>query len=70
MIKVFDVMAVLGTSDARAMAAGVSMATIPTMAGLVVALSGLFFSVRLRQHIEPGRLEAAELLRDSGGERT
>jgi biopolymer transport protein ExbB len=41
MIQVFDVMAVAGTGDARAMASGVSMATVPTMAGMVGALSGV-----------------------------
>jgi biopolymer transport protein ExbB len=29
------------------MASGVSMATIPTMAGMVAALSGMYFSARL-----------------------
>ncbi len=43
MIRVFDVMTVMGTGNARAMAGGVSQATIPTMAGLVAALSGLYF---------------------------
>ena len=47
MISVFDVMAVQGTSNARLMAAGISMATMPTMAGMVAALSGVFFSTRL-----------------------
>lgn len=42
MIRVFDVMAFSGTGNARAMARGVSSATIPTMAGLVSALSGLY----------------------------
>jgi len=42
MINVFQVMAVSGTGNARSMAAGVSMATIPTMAGMVGALSGVF----------------------------
>ncbi len=42
MIKVFDVMAVLGTSNAREMASGVSAATLPTMAGMVLALSGMY----------------------------
>lgn len=42
MIEVFDVMAVMGTGSARAMAAGVSKATIPTMAGMVGALTGIF----------------------------
>jgi biopolymer transport protein ExbB len=43
MITVFEVMAVTGSGNARSMAAGVSMATIPTMAGMVGALSGVFF---------------------------
>ena len=42
MIAVFQVMAVTGGGNARSMAAGVSMATIPTMAGMVGALSGVF----------------------------
>ena len=42
MIEVFNVMAVTGGGDARALAGGVSHATIPTMAGMVVALSGIF----------------------------
>jgi len=43
MIKVFDVMALTGSSNARLMAGGVFQATIPTMAGMTVALSGLYF---------------------------
>lgn len=43
MIAVFDVMALTGTGNARLMASGISMATIPTMAGMVAALSGLYF---------------------------
>jgi len=49
MIEVFDVMATAGNSNARAMAEGVSKATIPTMAGMVAAISGLYFSVRLKR---------------------
>jgi len=49
MIEVFDVMAAAGNSNARAMASGVSKATIPTMAGMVAAISGLYFSVRLQR---------------------
>lgn len=41
MISVFQVMAVSGSGNVRAMAAGVSQATIPTMAGMVGALSGV-----------------------------
>jgi biopolymer transport protein ExbB len=47
MIEVFDVMAIAGNGNPRAMASGVSKATVPTMAGMVAALSGLYFSVRL-----------------------
>ena len=62
MIEVFDVMAITGSSNARAMAAGVSKATIPTMAGMVVALSGLYFSVRLKQWADDETEEIADLL--------
>ena len=47
MIEVFQVMAFSGGGDARAMAGGVSKATLPTMAGMVVALSGVFASIYL-----------------------
>ncbi len=49
MIEVFEVMALTGSGNARAMASGVSKATIPTMAGMVAALSGLYLSVRLNR---------------------
>lgn len=41
MIEVFEVMAFSGSGNPRSMAAGVSKATIPTMAGMVAALSGV-----------------------------
>lgn len=62
MIQVFDVMAVLGTGNARAMAGGVSMATMPTMAGMVVAISGLFFSAHLQQRADVESQRAADLI--------
>lgn len=49
MIQVFDVMALSGNGNPRAMAAGVSRATVPTMAGMVIAISGLFCLARLDQ---------------------
>lgn len=49
MIEVFDVMAITGTGSARSMASGVSKATIPTMAGMVGALSGVFASTWLQR---------------------
>ena len=47
MVQVFDVMAITGTGNARLMAGGVSAATIPTMSGLVAALSGLYLATFL-----------------------
>ncbi|MBD2857888.1 MotA/TolQ/ExbB proton channel family protein [Spongiibacter sp. KMU-158] len=44
MIEVFNIMAVTGGGDAKSMAGGVSKATIPTMAGMVAALSGVFIN--------------------------
>lgn len=49
MVSVFDTIAVTGTSDAKAMASGIYRATLPTMAGLMLALSGLYFSHHLQQ---------------------
>jgi biopolymer transport protein ExbB len=51
MIEVFNALAVTA-GDAKAMASGVSKATIPTMAGMVASLSGMFantFIERLAQ---------------------
>ncbi|WP_446831739.1 MotA/TolQ/ExbB proton channel family protein [Candidatus Foliamicus sp.] len=49
MIEVFDVMAVEGSGNPRSMASGVSKATIPTMAGMVGALSGVFWITYLKR---------------------
>jgi biopolymer transport protein ExbB len=52
MIEVFDVMAISGSGNARSMASGVSKATIPTMAGMVGALSGVFLITMITRSIE------------------
>lgn len=49
MIEVFTVLSVNGGSDVRSMAGGVSRATIPTMAGMVAALAGVFALTYLNQ---------------------
>ena len=49
MIDVFTVLSITGGGDAKSMAAGVSRATIPTMAGMVAALSGVFANVYISQ---------------------
>ena len=51
MMEVFDVMAVSGSGNARAMASGISKATIPTMAGMVAALSGLYFTISMDRFV-------------------
>lgn len=51
MIEVFDVMAA-GGGNTRGMAAGVSKATLPTMAGMVAAISGMLFHVQLERFAE------------------
>lgn len=42
MIQVFEVVAVQGSGNARAIASGVSAATLPTLSGMVLALSGIY----------------------------
>ncbi|MEX0914622.1 MAG: biopolymer transporter ExbD, partial [Wenzhouxiangellaceae bacterium] len=42
MIEVFQVITDTGSSNARLMASGISKATIPTMTGLAVSLTGVF----------------------------
>ncbi len=49
MIEVFNIMAVTGGGDAKSMAGGVQQATIPTMAGMVAALSGVFANTYVTQ---------------------
>lgn len=44
MVAVFDIMAITAGADAKAMSAGVSRATIPTMAGMIASLSGILFT--------------------------
>jgi biopolymer transport protein ExbB len=51
MVAVFDAMATQG-GNARSMASGVSMATIPTMAGMVASLSGVMATTYLQSKID------------------
>lgn len=62
MINVFDVMAVTGTGNARAMASGVSQATIPTMAGMVIAIAGLYFSQLINERVNSETYTLNDLL--------
>lgn len=49
MIEVFSVLSLTGGGDAKSMAGGVSKATIPTMAGMVAAISGVFANTYLQR---------------------
>jgi len=44
MIETFDVIALFGTGNARALASGISVALVTTQTGLLIAIPGLFFS--------------------------
>ena len=61
MIKVFQVLAVSGSGNVRAMAGGVSQATVPTMAGMVGALSGVLLVTLLTRRA----MREVEFLEDS-----
>jgi len=67
MIEVFEVLAVLGTGNPRAMSTGVAKATIPTMAGMTIALSGLFFKFDLANRVERYQEEARVFFKDNVG---
>ena len=63
MIQVFDVVAALGTGNARAMASGIARATLPTMAGMVVALPGLYFCLQLEHQVNRSVEQLTDRLR-------
>jgi biopolymer transport protein ExbB len=61
MIEVFDVMAA-GGGNTRGMAAGVSKSTLPTMAGMVAAISGMLFHIQLERFAEDASERVADRL--------
>jgi biopolymer transport protein ExbB len=63
MIAVFDVMTYGSGGSARALASGVSMATVPTMAGMVAALSGVYFGALLEHKAQVEADTLQDLLR-------
>ncbi len=58
MISVFDILSFLGSGSPKAMASGISKATIPTMAGMIGALTGVFGQSLLDRYI---RREKAQI---------
>ncbi|HEX5844303.1 MAG TPA: MotA/TolQ/ExbB proton channel family protein [Pseudomonas sp.] len=63
MVAVFDVLAWSGSGNPRGMAAGVWQATLPTMAGMVLAISGLFSLARLERDARRALERLADQLR-------
>lgn len=63
MVAVFDVLAINGTGNPRGMAAGVWQATLPTMAGMVLAITGLFSLARLERDARQALERLADQLR-------
>lgn len=61
MVAVFEIMAAIGTGNARLMASGISMATIPTMAGMVGALSGIYISRILENRVKKEKQKLTEM---------
>ena len=59
MVQIFENLTLFGTGNTRLMASGVALATLPTMAGLVAALSGLCVSAWLK-HYSKQKLEELE----------
>lgn len=63
MIAVFDLMALAGSSEPKLMASGISMATLPTMVGMVAALAGMFAHSRLVKMANKKALKLEQQLR-------
>ena len=65
MMETFEVIALFGTGDAKAMAGGISVALVTTQAGLLVAVPGLLVSaalLRRARRLEMGFDEFTHLL--------
>ena len=63
MVAVFEVLAVSGGGNPRAMAGGVWQATLPTLAGMVLAIGGLFILARLERNARRAIGQLADQLR-------
>jgi biopolymer transport protein ExbB len=60
MVQVFEALASVGSTNAQAMASGVSAAIIPTMSAMAVAVFTLYFTYALDKRIQ----DNAEVLED------
>ncbi|MFC3094480.1 MotA/TolQ/ExbB proton channel family protein [Alteromonas sediminis] len=70
MLEIFDALAVTGNNSARTTAGGVSKATVSTMAGMVVAISGLMISNYLSDKADSLKLAFQERLQVSSNKET
>ena len=59
MLEVFDALAATGANNPRAMAAGVSKATVSTLAGMVVAIFGLLANLLAERRAVSSREQLA-----------
>ncbi len=62
MIAIFEVLNVFGNGNARGMADGISRALLPTTAGLVTSIIGIYFSADLSKRAKTKELFAKDLL--------
>ena len=62
MVTSFEVLRVFGTGNARGLTAGISQALFTTLAGLLTALSGLYFSLHLQRRTRAAAHEAEQFL--------
>jgi biopolymer transport protein ExbB len=62
MIAIFEVLNVFGNGNARGMADGISKALLPTTAGLVTSIIGIYFSADLNKRTKTKELLAKDLL--------
>ena len=52
MIEVFSTLSLTGSNNARLLSDGISRATYPTFAGLVIALSGYYFILLFERRVQ------------------
>ncbi len=62
MISIFEVLNVFGNGNARGMADGISRALLPTTAGLVTSIIGIYFSADLNKRAKTKEIHAKDLL--------
>lgn len=62
MIAIFEVLNVFGNGNTRGMADGISKALLPTTAGLVTSIIGIYFSADLDKRVKKNELQAKDSL--------